>query len=134
MSSVKKKNLSERTYGKRFARKTICISKDGENPANHTETLQAWINFIRVRRSLRVKNRDGWFTHKTPAMARGLIPKRLDWEQIPRRRNDHLKSGTTDFCNNSYGGTGANFQKGSTVCRLWLAAIGQVPAGSNIPV
>ena len=41
-SSVERQNLSVRNYGKRFARKTICFSKDGEYLASYLEVLQAW--------------------------------------------------------------------------------------------
>ena len=88
-SSVERQNLSLRNYGKRFARKTICFSKDGEYLALYTEMLQTWFNFIKPHRSLRLKNIDGSsYTHRTPAMAQGLSDKRLGWEAILRWRCD----------------------------------------------
>jgi hypothetical protein len=87
-SSVERQNLSVRNYGKRFARKTICFSKDGEYLVLYTEVLQAWFNFTKLHRSLRVKNQDGSYTHRTPAMAQGLADKRLNWEEILRWRCD----------------------------------------------
>lgn len=85
-SSVERQNLSVRNYGKRFARKTICFSRDGECLMLYAEVLQAWFNFIKIHRSLRVKNRDGSYAHRTPAMAEGLVDRQLNWEQILRWR------------------------------------------------
>jgi len=88
-SSVERQNLSVRNYGKRFARKTICFSKDGEYLASYLEVLQAWFNFTKLHRSLRLKNEDGSsYTHRTPAMAQGLAHRRLSWEEILRWRCD----------------------------------------------
>ena len=88
-SSVERQNLSVRNYGKRFARKTICFSKNEEYLASYLEMLQAWFNFTKLHRSLRLKNEDGSsYTHRTPAMAQGLADKRLSWEEILRWRCD----------------------------------------------
>jgi len=87
-SSIERQNLSVRNYGKRFARKTICFSKDGGYLALYTEVLQGWFNFIKLHRSLRVKNQDGSYAHRTPGMAQGLVGKRLSWEEILRWRCD----------------------------------------------
>ena len=46
-SSVERQNLSVRNYGKRFARKTICFSKDGEYLESYLEVLQAWFDFTK---------------------------------------------------------------------------------------
>ncbi len=85
-SSVERQNLSVRNYGKRFARKTICFSKDGEYLASYVEILQAWFNFSKRHRSLRMRNRDGSYMHRTPAMAQGLANRPLTWEDILRWR------------------------------------------------
>lgn len=85
-SSVERQNLSVRNYGKRFARKTICFSKDGEYLASYIEMLQAWFNFIKPHRSLRVKNPDGSYTRRTPAMAQGLANRPLTWQDVLRWR------------------------------------------------
>ena len=85
-SSVERQNLSVRNYGKRFARKTICFSKNGEYLSSYAEILQAWFNFVKLHRSLRVKNGDGSYTHRTPAMAQGLAEKPLTWRDILRWR------------------------------------------------
>jgi hypothetical protein len=88
-SSVERQNLSVRNYGKRFARKTICFSKDGEYLASYLEVLQAWFNFTKLHRSLRLKNEDeSSYTHRTPAMAQGLADKQLSWDEIMRWRCD----------------------------------------------
>lgn len=83
-SSCERQNLSVRNYGKRFARKTICFSKDGEYLASYIDILQAWFNFIKTHRSLRMKNPDGSFTQRTPAMAQGLKDRPLTWNDILR--------------------------------------------------
>jgi hypothetical protein len=71
-SSVERQNLSVRNYGGRFVRRTICFSKDGKYLKWYLEVLQAWFNFTKANRGLRVRNSDGSFTHRTPAMAQGL--------------------------------------------------------------
>ena len=85
-SSCERQNLSVRNYGKRFSRKTICFSKDGEYLASYIDILQAWFNFIKTHRSLRIRNEDGSYTHRTPAMAQELADKPLKWEDILRWR------------------------------------------------
>jgi IS1 transposase len=85
-SSIERQNLSVRNYGKRFARKTICFSRNGECLEQYMEVLQAWFNFTKPHRNLRLKNHDGQYTHRTPAMAQGLAAKRLNWEEILRWR------------------------------------------------
>ncbi len=85
-SSTERQNLSVRNYGRRFARKTICFSKDGEYLASYIEILQAWFNFVKLHRSLRVKNADGTYTKRTPAMAQGLAERPLTWMEIMRWR------------------------------------------------
>lgn len=91
-SLTERQNLSVRNYGRRFTRKTICFSKDGEHLAWYIELLQAWFNFVKRHRGLRIKN-DGCdsspsssYTHRTPAMAQGLADAALTWEQIMRWR------------------------------------------------
>lgn len=85
-SSSERQNLSIRNYGKRFARKTICFSKDGEYLAAYLEILHAWFNFTKKHRSLRIRNQDGSYTQRTPAMAQGLAGKPLTWQHILRWR------------------------------------------------
>ena len=85
-SSVERQNLSVRNYGRRFVRRTICFSKDGKYLKWYLEVLQAWFNFTKTNRSLRVRNSDGSFTHRTPAMAQGLADRPLTWKDIPRWR------------------------------------------------
>ena len=85
-SSSERQNLSIRNYGKRFARKTICFSKDEEYLASYLEILHAWFNLTKKHRSLRIKNQDGSYTHRTPAMAQGLAWRPLTWEEILRWR------------------------------------------------
>jgi hypothetical protein len=85
-SSAERQNLSVRNYGRRFARKTICFSKDGEYLAWYIEILQAWFNFIKPHRSLRIKHPEGPCTKRTPAMAQGLADRPLTWLEIMRWR------------------------------------------------
>ena len=85
-SSTERQNLSVRNYGRRFARKTICFSKDGEYLAWYVEILQACFNFVKPHRSLRIKNADGTFTKRTPAMAQGLADRPLTWLEMMRWR------------------------------------------------
>jgi|GEM_PF-2958046 len=85
-SSCERQNLSLRNYGKRFARKTICFSKNGEYLASYIEILQAWFNFIKKHRSLRMRKLDGSYIHRTPAMAQGLANRPLTWLDILRWR------------------------------------------------
>jgi len=85
-SSSERQNLSIRNYGKRFARKTICFSKDGEYLVSYLEILHTWFNFTKKHRSLRIKNQDGSYIHRTPAMAQGLAGRPLTWEEILRWR------------------------------------------------
>jgi len=85
---AERQNLSIRNYGKRFARKTICFSKDEDYLASFVEIFQAWFNFVKLHRSLRVRNQDGSYKHRTPAMAQGLVDRRLNWEEILRWRRD----------------------------------------------
>jgi hypothetical protein len=86
-SSTERQNLSVRNYGRRFARKTICFSKDGEYLASYIEILQAWFNFVKPHGSLRIKNADGSsYTKRTPAMAQGLADRPLTWLEMMRWR------------------------------------------------
>lgn len=93
-SLTERQNLSVRNYGRRFTRRTICFSKDGDYLAWYLELLQAWFNFVKKHRGLRIKN-DGEgsspssspsYIHRTPAMAQGLTNAALSWEQIMRWR------------------------------------------------
>ena len=85
-SSVERQNPSVRNYGRRFVTRTICFSKDGKYLKWYLEVLQAWFNFTKTNRSLRVRNSDGSFTHRTPAMAQGLADRPLTWKDILRWR------------------------------------------------
>jgi len=87
-SHAERQNLSIRNYGKRFARKTICYSKNEDYLTYYIEILQAWFNFTKLHEGLRMRNLDGSHTHRTPAMAHGLTKTRLKWQDILRwRRN-----------------------------------------------
>jgi len=83
-SSCERQNLSLRNYGKRFARKTICFSKNGEYLASYIEKLQVWFNFIKKHGSLRMRKLDGSYIHRTPAMAQGLANRPLTWLDVLR--------------------------------------------------
>lgn len=89
-SSSERQNLSIRNYGKRFNRKTICFTKNGEYLASYLEILHAWFNFTKKHGSLRIRNQDGSYTHRTPAMAQGLAGRPLTWEQILRWRSKSM--------------------------------------------
>jgi len=85
-SSSERQNLSIRNYGKRFSRKTICFSKEGEYLASYLEILHTWFNFIKKHASLRIRSQEGTYIHRTPAMVQGLAERPLTWEGILRWR------------------------------------------------
>ena len=85
-SSCERQNLSLRNYGKRFARKTICFSKNREYLASYVEIFKAWLNYIKKHRSLRMRKLGGSYIHRTPAMAQGLANRPLTWLDILRWR------------------------------------------------
>lgn len=85
-SSSERQNLSIRNYGKRFSRRTVCFTKNGEYLASYLDVLHAWFNFVKTHRSLRIRSRDGSYIHRTPAMAQGLTDKPLTWKEILRWR------------------------------------------------
>ena len=57
---------------RRFTRLTNAFSKKVEFHAHAVSLYFIYYNFARLHESLRVKNEDGTFTQRTPAMAAGV--------------------------------------------------------------
>jgi hypothetical protein len=81
-SYVERQNLTMRMGMRRFTRLTNAFSKKVENHA-HTVSLHFfYYNFAKYHASLRVKNADGTYTQRTPAMAAGVARYKWSVEQI----------------------------------------------------
>ena len=70
-SYVERNNLTMRMGMRRFTRLTNGFSKKVEFHAHAVSLNFLYYNFARARQSLRVKNADGTFTKRSPAMAAG---------------------------------------------------------------
>ncbi|VUT24305.1 MAG: hypothetical protein MOIL_00442 [Candidatus Methanolliviera sp. GoM_oil] len=73
-SYVERLNLTIRNSLARFIRRTMNESKDPVMHSRALDFIQAWYNFVKPHRSLRVEENDGrrkW-RQRTPAMAEGL--------------------------------------------------------------
>ena len=73
-SYVERINLTIRTSLARFIRKTMNCSKTMKMHQRAFDLFQAWYNFIKSHKSLRLKIDSGnrkWF-QRTPAMAEGI--------------------------------------------------------------
>lgn len=71
-SYVERQNLTMRMGMRRFTRLTNGFSKKIEFHAHAVSLNFMYYNFVRAHLSLRVKNADGTFTKRSPAMAAGL--------------------------------------------------------------
>ena len=71
-SFVERQNGTDRTYNARKARKTCQFSKDLLVHMAVTWWVFFCYNFHHINRGLRLKNADGTFIHRTPAMAIGI--------------------------------------------------------------
>lgn len=71
-SYVERQNLTMRMGMRRFTRLTNGFSKKVEFHAHAVSLNFMYYNYARPHQSLRVKNNDGTFTKRTPAMAEGL--------------------------------------------------------------
>lgn len=71
-SYVERQNLTMRMGMRRFTRLTNGFSKKIEFHAHAVSLNFMYYNFARSHQSLRVKNVDGTFTKRTPAMAAGI--------------------------------------------------------------
>jgi hypothetical protein len=71
-SYVERQNLTMRMGMRRFTRLTNGFSKKIEFHAHAVSLNFMYYNFARSHLSLRVKNADGSFTKRTPAMAAGI--------------------------------------------------------------
>ena len=71
-SYVERQNLTMRMGMRRFTRLTNGFSKKIEFHAHAVSLNFMYYNFARPHQSLRVKNADGTFTKRTPAMAAGI--------------------------------------------------------------
>ncbi len=81
-SYVERQNLTMRMGMRRFTRLTNAFSKKVENHA-HTVSLHFfYYNFCRNHESLRIKNADGTYTQRTPAMAAGITTYRWSLAQL----------------------------------------------------
>jgi IS1 family transposase len=81
-SYVERQNLTMRMGMRRFTRLTNAFSKKVENHA-HTVSLHFfYYNFCRNHESLRVKNADGTYTQRTPAMAAGVAKYQWSLTQL----------------------------------------------------
>lgn len=81
-SYVERQNLTMRMGMRRFTRLTNAFSKKVEFHAHAVSLYFMHYNFARYHESLRVKNEDGTFTHRTPAMAAGVATYKWSVEQI----------------------------------------------------
>ena len=73
-SYVERINLTIRTSIARFIRKTMNFSKTMKMHTKAFDLFQAWYNFVKPHKSLRLKIDSGnrkWF-QRTPAMAEGI--------------------------------------------------------------
>jgi len=73
-SYVERLNLTIRNSLARFVRRTMNESKDPEMHSRSLDFIQAWYNFVKPHKSLRVGENNGkrkW-RQRTPAMAEGL--------------------------------------------------------------
>ena len=81
-SYVERQNLTMRMGMRRFTRLTNAFSKKVENHA-HTVSLHFfYYNFCRNHESLRIKNADGTYAQRTPAMAAGITTYRWSLTQL----------------------------------------------------
>lgn len=71
-SFVERQNGTDRTYNARKARKTYEFSKDLLVHVAVTWWVFFCYNFLHLHRSLRTRNADGTYLHRTPAMAIGI--------------------------------------------------------------
>jgi len=71
-SYVERQNLTMRMGMRRFTRLTNGFSKKIEFHAHAVSLNFLYYNFARAHQSLRVKNTDGTFTKRSPAMAAGI--------------------------------------------------------------
>lgn len=71
-SYVERQNLTMRMGMRRFTRLTNGFSKKIEFHAHAVSLNFLYYNFARAHQSLRVKNADGTFTKRSPAMAAGM--------------------------------------------------------------
>ena len=76
-SYIERLNLSIRNSLARFIRRGMNCSKDLEIHSRIVDFFQAWYNFVKPHRSLRVelKNEDRVWMQRTPAMAEGLTDR-----------------------------------------------------------
>lgn len=81
-SYVERANLTMRMGMRRFTRLTNAVSKKIENHA-HTVSLHfMYYNFGRFHQSLRIKQANGTYTQRTPAMAGGVCSYQWSLSQI----------------------------------------------------
>jgi hypothetical protein len=81
-SYVERQNLTMRMGMRRFTRLTNAFSKKVEFHAHAVSLYFMYYNFAKFHGSLRVKNADGSFTQRTPAMAAGVAAYKWSVEQI----------------------------------------------------
>ena len=81
-SFVERQNGTDRCHNARKARKTYEFSKDLLVHVAVTWWVFVCYNFHHAHSSLRIKNVDGTFTHRTPAMAIGIERTALSVREI----------------------------------------------------
>jgi len=81
-SYVERQNLTMRMGMRRFTRLTNAFSKKVEFHAHAVSLYFLYYNFAKYHASLRIKNADGTFTQRTPAMAAGVATYKWSVEQI----------------------------------------------------
>lgn len=74
-SFVERQNGTERMYNSRKARKTYAFSKSLLVHVAVSYWVLVCYNFHHIHRGLRIKQEDGTFLHRTPAMAKGLAER-----------------------------------------------------------
>lgn len=80
-SYVERQNLTIRMGMRRFTRLTNGFSKKVEFHAHAVSLNFLYYNFARNHQSLRIKNEDGTYTQRTPAMAAGISDHKWSvWE------------------------------------------------------
>lgn len=81
-SYVERNNLTMRMGMRRFTRLTNAFSKKVENHAHAVSLHFFYYNFCRFHESLRIKNADGTYTRRTPAMAAGVATYQWSLTQL----------------------------------------------------
>ena len=81
-SYVERQNLTMRMGMRRFTRLTNAFSKKVENHADAVSLHFMYYNFCRNHESLPIKNADGTYTQRTPAMAAGVATYRWSLTQL----------------------------------------------------